>query len=325
MGEFLHSVVVQEQSLSASAVTDLIDLPVNPISHIVLNVEALNDTGTLTDYDSILGLLAFISKLEVLFKGQAVVEGSLVDLAILYQTLLKMRYGQVNKVATNNARRSLSMIIPFGRKLYMGAECFPATSRGEFQVRLTTTTAQTGLDGVTFNLEAVELLNETPKHFIKSTSFTGTQSSTGEHDVDLPRGNPILGCLLFATTVGQADETGNTIRDLRLLVDNQERYFSKTNWNALSPLIATRLPTESPVDGHTHQTDIADATGTFRSSTEAERVASGSENYAYLDFDPQMDGSMQLETAGRGRVHMRITYGDTNAMRYLPVEQIEIS
>ena len=324
MAEYLHSVVSQEQSLSASSVTDLIDLPVNPVSHLVLNLEGLNDTGTFTDYSSLLSFLSFVTKFEVLFKGQAIVEGSLTDLVMLYQTLLKRRFGQQNMIRTNNARRSISLVIPFGRWLFNPMECFPATSRGEFQVRITTGAAITGMDGVTFNLEAVELLNEQPQHFIKVTSFTGTQSSTGEHDVDLPRGNPIAGIMLFATTVGSADEQSNTIRDLRLLVDNQERFFSKTNWNAIASLLANRAMVDNPANGHTHAVDIADATGTVRASAEAELVASGMENYAYLDFDPKNDGQWFLQTAGRGRVHLRINYGATDAMRFIPIEQIAV-
>ncbi len=82
MAQFLRSVLQQDVALAVSTVQDPVDLPVNPLSHILLTVKALNNTGTVTDHRFLIALMRFISNIEVLFKGQAIIQGNLTDLAI---------------------------------------------------------------------------------------------------------------------------------------------------------------------------------------------------------------------------------------------------
>jgi hypothetical protein len=218
----------------------------------------------------------------------------------------------------------VTFVLPFGRHLFNADECFPATGRGEFQFRVSSGADPAGLDGFTYSLEAVELVNAQPKQFIRMTGFTGTANATGEADRDLPLGNPLLGVLLFGTTIGATVESANTIRDVKLLVDNKEMYYQLSNWDTLHGEMARRAKGTFVIQPHTHAVDIADAGGTYRASLQPEAVNATLENYAYLDFDPNGDGAYMLETAGRGRVHMRLTFGATDAMRYMPVELVPI-
>lgn len=323
--EFLRSVLMQRQTITASATIDLVDLPVNPISHLLFSIECLNDTGTLTNYSVLNAVMAQISKVEVLYKGNSVLSGSLQDLAMMAYFLTGVMPGQVHQVRTNNDRRTVTFVLPFGRKLFWGDECFPATTRGEFQFRFTAAAAQTGIDGLTYTLESVELLNANPKAFTRITSFTGTQSSTGEHDLDLPRGNAILGVGLFATTIGATVESANTVRDARILIDNKEAYYQRTNWDSLHGEVAIRRPTPFTVQHHTHAVDVSDTPGTYRDSLQPELSTGALELYSYLDFDPLQDGSYALMTEGRGRIALRCTFGATDAMRYLPIELQQIA
>jgi len=311
---------MERQALAVSTTIDLVDLPVNPLSHLLLTLEALNDTGTLTDYQVLAGFLNFIDRVEVIFKGNSIISGDLNDIAVLSGLLTGYVPGQVHQIRTNNDRRAVSFLLPFGRRLFSPMECFPATSRGEFQFRLSSGAASAGMDNVTYSLESVELLNVNPERFTKMTTFTGTATATGEADRDLPRGNPILGVLLFGTTIGATLESANTIRDLKLLVDNKEMFYQLANWDVLHGEISRRLPGPFTLQPHFHGVDIADAGGTYRASLQPELLNGILENYAYLDFDPHADGEFALITEGRGRVHMRITFGATDAMRYLPVE-----
>lgn len=300
-------------------------MPVNPVSHLLLTLEALNNTGTATNYSVLDFFMDYITKIEVLFKGQSVVEGSLDDVAMLNFFMHGFRPGEVHQLRTDNDRRAVTFLIAFGRRLYDKMECFPATSRGEFQFRLTTGATPAGIDNITYSLEAVELLNANPERFIKYTGYTGTATATGESDRDLPRGNPIVGVQLFATTIGATLESANTIRDVKLLVDNREQYYQLSNWDSLHGEIGMRKGNPFTVQTHFHAVDIADAGGTYRDSLQPSLVNDDLENYAYLDFDPNKDGEFLLQTAGRGRVAMRITFGATDAMRFMPVELMTVA
>lgn len=322
--EFLRSIIVERASLPASTQLDLVDLPVNPVSHLLLTIEAVNTTTTAGNYSFIDDFYAYIDRVEVLFKGNSVINASLRDAWALSMCLLTVIPGQVKPRRTNSERRAATFILPFSRRLFDPAECFPASSRGEFQFRITTGATPPGLGSFTYTLDAVELLNAEPERFVRFTTFSGAASAVGEHDRDLPRGNPIVGVLLFANTVHATSEASNTIRDVKLLVDNKEMYYQLANWDALHSDFLSRLGLGVQQIPHTHAVDIADAGGTFRDSLEPDLMPFTVENYAYLDFDPARDGNFLLQTEGRGRVAMRITYGATDAMRYLPIELMKI-
>lgn len=324
--EFLRSVVQQDVALTASAVTDLIDLPVNPISHILFTVRGRNDTGTLSNYRWLSQFMDWVSNIEILYKGQQVIAGSLEDLAVANAFLTGFVPGVGQQQNTDNDFRWATFCLSFGRRLFDPVECFPATSRGELQLRVTTGAAPTGMDAAFMQVETVELLNAQPERFVKYTSYTGTATVTGELDRDLPRGNPILGVQLFGTTVQQVTGSANTIEQVKLLVDNVEKYYSLANWETLHGELTRRVPAQLLFQGHFHNVG---ASATFllapADTDQMELTEEAVENYAFLDFDPTHDGQYALMTEGRGRVALRITYGVTDAMRFMPFELIAVS
>lgn len=324
--EFLRTVVQQDVALTASSVTDLIDLPVNPISHILFTVRGVNDTGTLSNYRALTQFMSWVSNLEVLYKGQQVIAGSLTDLAVLNALLTGYVPGVGQMQNTNNDFRWATFCLAFGRHLFSQEECFPATTRGDLQLRVTTAAAPTGMDAAFMQVETVELPNANPNRFCKYTSYTGTSTVTGELDRDLPRGNPILGVQLFGTTVQQVTGSANTIEQVKLLVDNVEKYYALANWETLHGELTRRVPLlggGSQIQGHFHH--LATTAGADVDTDQQELTEEAIENYAYMDFDPTRDGQYALETSGRGRVAMRINYGDTNAMRFMPIELVSVS
>lgn len=72
---------------------------------------------------------------------------------------------------------------------------------------------------------------------------------------------------------------------------------------------------------------VATAAGTWEYLALPNRAERLLRQYGLLDFDPLVDPEMgyALITAGRSRVHMRISHDDTQAVRYLPVEVIELA
>lgn len=323
MSRFLRQVLVQDETLAVSTLrTD--DLPVNPLSAILVTVKALNDTGTLGNFSLANALINQIAKLEVLYKGSAIVSGSLADLARLYGFMLGHPPAQTSATYVDNTTRSLTIPILLGRRPFWPEECFPAVRRGELQMQITSAAAQTGVDNLSLQIETVELLDAKPTRFLKATTIAKTPTATGDHDVDLPIGNKIAHALLFGTTVPTAVSFNASIGQLRLLVDNVESYYARANWETLHNEMCRRISEGTQTSVHQHLENVAGAYAQNATTDDNNSNVGFFDQYALLDFDPLNDGSYLLETAGRARIHLRINADVADAIRIIPTELIEV-
>jgi hypothetical protein len=321
--QFLRQVLVQDETLAVSSSrTD--DLPVNPLTMILLTLRNLNNTADLDNFTNIQNLLTQLSRVEVLFQGSAIVSGSLADLARLNGILLGNPPMQTASSVVDNDARSVTVPILLGRKPYWPQECFPAVRRGELQLQLTSAAAQTGVDTLTVQIETVELLGATPSRYLKYTTIAKTPSATGDHDTDLPIGNKIAGALLFGTTVPTGAALTASFGQLRLLLDNVEAYYAKTNWESLHNEMARYI--REGVSAGTYRSRENDAAAYAQDALiDGEHAQVGFwDNYAWLDFNPNGDDSYLLDTKGRARIHLRINADVADAIRILPLELVDI-
>jgi hypothetical protein len=209
------------------------------------------------------------------------------------------------------------MILPFGRIPYHPAWAFPASRRGELQLQVTSAATVGTVDSPAHIIETVELLDSTPRNFLKYTTISKTPSAAGEHDVDLPIGNPIIGAGLFATQVPTGVVTSRDIGEIRLLVDNIEQIVAKSNWEAFQQEQTMRNGLDLMTNRHTH----AQAANTDVVTGMQLLGILGAARYAYLDWDPLKDMTYALQTRGRSRVNFRINAETTfTAIRVIPVE-----
>jgi hypothetical protein len=324
MPQFLRQVLVQDETLTVSTVrTD--DLPVNPLSVIYVTVKMLNNTTTLSDFSLINAILNQISKLEVLYKGSAIISGSLADLARLYGFLLHRSPAQTNADYVDNRTRCVTIPILLGRRPFWIEECFPAVRRGELQLQTTVAAAQTGVDTPVLQVETVELLGATPTRFMKATTISKTPTATGDHDVDLPIGNKIAHALLFGTTVPTAASYNASIGQLRLLVDNVESFYARANWETLHNEMSRRVAESCQSSVHQHLENSAGAYAQNATTDDNNSSVGFYDQYALLDFDPLEDSSYLLDTKGRARIHLRINADVADAIRIIPTEIIEVA
>jgi hypothetical protein len=322
--QFLRQVLVQDASLTAST-SRSDDLPVNPLSVIMVTVKALNDTGTLTDYNALTGLLGFVSKLEVTYQGSAVISGSLADLARVSALITGRGPRQLDMSNTNNNIRGIMVPIVLGRRPYWAKECFPAVRRGELKLLSTFGAAPTGLDTFVYQIETVELLGATPSHYLKYTTISKTPSATGDHDVDLPIGNLLAGVTMFGTTAPTGASFNASLGQVKLLVDNVEAYYSQTNWESLNGDLQLRAQGNEHSNQHTHASDLAAAYTQFQQTDEQENQLDFFNNYAHLDLDPLQDDNWLLDTRGRARINLRINADVADAIRLLPWEIVPVA
>lgn len=295
--KFNRTVVLPATTFTASLILSG-NLPTNPISHLVLQYRFLN----VTDEATLAEILATITNIEILHNGQAITQISADDLYRLNMAL----YGQTpfvsNQVATDNAARWLTLIVPFGRVCYRPTQGIPATKSGQLTFRVTRSASDAAIDGQTLTIEAIEMLGATPETTLKLTSMTPVAPATGDNTVDLPREGKLAGLLAFGTTFPTSTAFTKTINSLKLMVNNKEDYITLGNWEALRG-------EQSRVMGQEKGAVTADG-------------ATNDESYVYVDLDPLHDGSYLLDTDPLNSLALIVNAGDTNAYRFVPVRYV---
>jgi len=300
MAQFLRSIIINEETPAADG-TYTYDLPVNPVSHLILGILALNTAAAEASADEIAEMLPNI---HVLHRGTTIHQMRGVDLYAWNHILLGKTPMLLNQVATEDAVRALMLIIPFGRKLYHAEECFPESKAGELQIQLTVDVARTNCDGLILQLESVELLGARPARYLKQTTLVSTPTALGDWDVELPIGNDYTGIMLRSNTKPTGTTWTSTIEDIKLLADNREHYFSSSLWECLRGSLILRPgmePGHKGAFGHDHLA-----------------------HYAYMDFNPSLDDKWLMATSGMSALTLRINAGVQDEIRLFPMEMVKV-
>lgn len=290
-----RTVIVQDEAQAAGA-TPTYDLPINPLSHLIFSFKFLNKAAEVLLPE----ILAKISKINISRAGQTQMDLNLADLWAQNCLIYGREPILTNKVATDNATRILTVLLPFGRRLFDPNECMPATSFGDFKLTITTTATETTMDGVIFQVEAVELIGASPKQWLKMTTLSKTPAAAGEMDVDIPIGNRLVNLMLWATTVPTGTAWTATMDWVKLLRDNQEEQIAKANWECAHGDLLQKIG---------YLGDHGAAYGVDLLSL-----------YGLLDFDPVNDGNYLVDTKGASSMKLRVNAGDTNPFRVIVSE-----
>ncbi len=319
MARFVHSILSTNAAVAADG-AEVIDLPVNPLSMILIHISPLNETGTITTYRYFQELVAALTNFRVSHRGAAVIDASGLDLAMLAYLWHRMTLWQSNAVETDDERRSIVLPILFGRKPYMASECFPETKKGELQMTLTWDIAATGFDGLRRSIETVELPEATPDFTQKVTTTAQTFAATGQNEIDLPIGNVIRAILCFGTTPFAGATPAPTLGELSVLKNNIQTHYSAADFETLRGLHGAAGIPYPPDFRHIHSGTYT--TTVAGDSREPEIGAGLDDNYVLLNMDPTEDDEYSLETEGAGRVHIRCDAETANAARFLPIEKV---
>lgn len=313
-----RSIIRQEQTFAAAdaAITD--NLPVNPLSFVDIIIRGQNLTAN--TLSTLAQQLAVLSRIEVLFKGSSIVSLTPADLFALQTRLLwAWNLPQPRGIAAGAVWRHLLRVC-FGRRPYALTSGFPASRAGELQIRYTPAATFTNVGTISLQVETEEILDATFATYMKYTTISRTPAATGESDVDLPIGNKYAGVLLFGTTVPTAGAVTASMREIRMLIDNQEAYIPRTRWDAahhdfqnsraLALWMAEHVHLENTAAAYTQNAD------TLGPRWDVHVLA----NYAWLDFDPLMTDDYLLDTAGRSSIKLRLNADVADAQRIIPLE-----
>lgn len=322
MARFIHSILRANAAVAADG--DVVyDLPVNPLSVVLLHLSPLNETSTIGNYSLMQALLSALDTVRITHKGASVVDVRGDDLAALAMLWQRFHIWQSNAVETDNDRRSLVLPICFGRRPYDPEECFPETKKGELQMSCTWDIAATGFDGLRVSIETVELPEASPTRVQKVTTLAQTFAATGQNDIEIPIGNIVRAVLLWGTTSYAGATPAPTLGQLSVYKDNVQIGYTSTDWEvsrALRGMAGIPFP---PSFEHIHSVNAA---GAGREDTEEPEIGlSKDAYYTLLDFDPNRDDMYALETSGAGRVHVRSDAEAAEAVRMLPIEIVDVS
>lgn len=318
MAEFIHSVLAQNEAVTAGTVISY-DLPVNPLSHILLTLRFQQDKADLQmDWDNV---DAMIAKVEVLYKGSAIYSSNGSDLEAVDNMLLGYEAWINNRLGADDEYTFFTFILPLGRRLYDPTECFPRSIRGELILQITYQAAFSEIDNVSAQFETIELPGATPERFLRITTLSVTPTAAGEMDVELPIGNVLAGVIFFGTTVPLADANLQTLTYSQLLIDNMRHYFSHTNFECWRQLAGHKYKPPIAHGYHMHQNDAA-VPAQFDDSSVVKYRNDRTIQHIMWDFDPTGDGMYLLNTQGASDIVARIFAGDTGALRVLPCELV---
>jgi hypothetical protein len=327
MAQPLRTVLVPAQSLAATAETFRYDLPVNPLSVILITLRCLNNVADASHFRaSAAVMMSKIANVRVRYRGATIFDGDPLDLAMAQAGYHQWWPDHSFYSSGDNEPRFVTFALTFGRRAFSPDECFPATRRGDLVLEVETTTDPVGFDTYSMDVETVELLDASPSRFLKTTTTQFTLTSGDVNDISLPIGNKLLGLLLRAATFPTGATANSSFAEVALEVDNVEVMYSRSLWRALHAEWRRRTPIDWLLTDHTHVENIA-ASYTQTASTSQSVLASAvAMRYGWMDFDPLGDLSMALETKGAADINLHVNsqVTDTAPSRVIVCEYVEI-
>lgn len=317
---FTHSVVVPNESVTANT-SPSYDLPVSPLSHCLVTVKfAQNVANTQLSFANI---AAMLSKLEVLYKGSGVFSTNGLDMLAVGLMVCDFESWGINTLGDDNELRSFTFLVPFGRQLYSPVECYPGTARGELIIQVSWAASFTEIDGVSLQVEAVELPDAHPERFLKVTTSAVTPTATGDFDVELPIGNQISDVVLWGTTIPLVDAATTTIEEVQIRKNNSEFMYSRTYFETLHNMAGRLRAAPGFWAKHKHQLDDA-AYAQYMDSTAVKPDNHILSNHLLVPFDTRRDGVHILRTDDAKDLNIRIKAGDLNPVRVIPCEVVAV-
>jgi len=315
--EFIHSILEKNQPVAGGDIKSY-DLPVNPLSHTLVTLKYTRTDAAAAGVPTYPIVIALLEKIEVLYKGSGVFSMSGADAVACGLLVCGFESWGHNYLGVAVEETSFTFLVPMGRVLYDPKECFPRSTRGELILQLTYAAALTGATAVKAQIETVELPDASPEQYLRMTTLTKTTEALGEHDVELPIGNPISELVMFGEVFPAAAADDATLGFIQILVDNYRRFYSHTEFETVHNMAGRMRCPPAYWFGHTHWLQAAAAlTGWQFPGNHLLK------EYVHLPFDIFRDGRYILNTAGKSDVIVRI-HVDTAAEQDLRVIPCEI-
>lgn len=318
--EFIQSIQAHDEAVTLGTVVTY-DLPVNPLSHIMLTLKGARLDTAVTDVPPPMGLILTFDKIEVLYKGSAVFSMSGIDCFASSLLVNDFETWCQNAVDSENAEWAQTLLVPLTRILYSAMECFPRTTRGELILQITYAAANAEFDDLRLQIETVELPEASPAQFIKQTTLSATPTANVPFDLSLPIGNPISELVIWQHQIQAADVDTAGLDKLEILVDNRNHFYPESFIEVLQNMAGRMRCPPGYLGAHTHKlmgAAFAQGDQTSAPKPENHEIAC----YLHLPFDIFRNGEYALQTAGASDVTLRMDVSAFGAFRIIPVEVV---
>jgi hypothetical protein len=319
---FLQSIVKTNTDFPAGAFPT-IDLPVNPLSIVLLNFEITRaNPAAGAVYKAVDDLLDNVTSVIIKHKGENIIAGTLKDLLLVNMMNHQSKLGWSMLSDVSGAVSRFTIPLCFGRKRYDPTECFPATSRGNLTLDITRAANPASMTDVNLIVEAVELIEANPTRYLKYTPNQQTPA-VGQFDQALPIGNKYVRAIFFDTGMATLTTGVSSWGQVKLLKDNVEQYYPLSDAQTLAGMLMMQIASDGVFPGHRHQTVTAVGAGVF--ADEADEAASkGVRGYFQMDFDPNSDDMYLMDTAGAADIKLRGVATSATLARVTPVELVDV-
>lgn len=300
MAMFIHSVLAQDVDPTAQRVWTW-DLPVNPLSHILVTLKTTHTQVAPTNAATFAAEMALIPKIEVLYKGSAIFSMSGYDAYACGLFVCGFEGWGLNEYGETLEERAWTLLVPMGRKLYDPHECFPRNLRGELVLQITFLDLPVGWPTEFVQIETVELPDASPSQYLRMTTLTATVDVGGEHDIELPIGWPISECILWGEEIPCDVADLATIAHVQILCDNLRLFYSHMNFETMHNMAGRMRAAPGYWGEHGHD---GAAAGVITGPVLAcDHVLA---HYLHVPFDIFRDGSYALQTASFSDVILRM-------------------
>lgn len=316
MSEFIHSVLAQDAPVVAGT-TYTYDLPVNPLSHILITLPHIRTAAAASGVPLMVNIINLLAKVEVLYKGSAIFSMSGWDAFACGLLVANFESWGVNRAGVIGEEASFTWCVPLGRILYNPAECFPRSTRGELVLQITFLTPFVDVTSTVQQIETVELPDASPTQYLRMTTLSATMPAGGEFDVALPIGNPISELVMWGATIPVGAAKLRTLDYIQILVDNQRHFYSHTNYETVHNMAGRMRAAPGYWGSHIHWVEAAP--GLSDAVITANHMLAC---YVHLPFDVFRNGEFALQTAGKSDVVVRINndIAAPTAARIIPCE-----
>lgn len=297
------------------------DLPVNPLSHILITIKCARLDTAATDSPPAMSIPAILARIEVLYKGSAVYSLSGVDCFASGLFVNGFETWGVNAEDIEDGEWAMTLLVPMTRILYSPLECFPASTRGELILQLTYAAATAEWDDIRMQIETVELLGASPAQFIKQTTLSATPTANVPLDIPLPIGNNISDIIVWQHQIQTTTSDVAAIDKMEILVDNKNRFYPESFVETLQNMPGRMRCPPGYWGSHIHKTYVTpvvagDPTGIVIAMDHVICC------YLHLPFDIFRNGDYALATAGTSAVLLRLDISAFGAIRIIPVEVV---
>lgn len=318
--EFIQSILAHDEAVVAATVVTY-DLPVNPLSHILLTIKCARLDSAVTDSPPFMSIPAILARIEVLYKGSAVYSLSGVDCMASGIFINNFETWGVNAEDIEDGEWAITLLVPLTRVLYSPMECFPASTRGELILQLTYAAASVEWDDIRMQIETVELLGASPAQFIKQTTLSATPTANVPLDIPLPIGNNISDIIIWQHQIQTTVSDVAAIDKMEILVDNINKFYPESFVETIQNMTGRMRPPPGYWGSHVHKTYVTpvvagDPTGIVIAMDHIIMC------YLHLPFDIFKNGDYALATAGASAVLLRLDITAFGPIRIIPVEVV---